>query len=109
MAIPAIAVPLEKDAYGAYKVAGTRVTLDVLVAAYQQGDTPEQIREGFPTLSLATIYTVIAYYLSNRDEVDAYMRKREADAEQIHRDLAAKRPEMFALRDKLLERTAKRA
>ena len=108
MAIPAISVPISKDEYGAYKVAGTRVTLDVIIAAYRQGDTPEQIHEGFPTLRLADIYAVITYYLNHQNDVDAYLRQREADAEQLQRDLEARRPEMFKLRDMLRERTAKR-
>jgi uncharacterized protein (DUF433 family) len=103
-----IFVPIQTDEHGAIRVANTRVTLDVLVAAYQQGDTPEKIHEGFPTLKLADIYAVITYYLSNRDEVDAYLRRRDEEAEQVHREIEAKRPDMFDLRAKLLERTAKR-
>ena len=99
-------VPLWEDEYGAIRIANTRITLDVIVAAYQHGDTPEAINEGFPTLKLADIYAVIAYYLKNQVAVDAYLRKRDEQAEQIHRELEAKRPEMFDLRAKLMKRTA---
>jgi len=105
MVTPAISVPISTDDHGAIRVANTRVTLDVLVAAHQQGDTPEQIHEGFPTLRLADIYAVIAYYLNNQDEIDAYLRRRDEQSEQIHREIEAKRPDMFDLRAKLLERT----
>jgi uncharacterized protein (DUF433 family) len=83
-----------KDKYGAMRIGDTRVTLDVIVTAYQHGDSPEEIRKGFPSLKLADIYRVIAYYLDNRDEVDAYLRERDEEAEQIHREIEAKRPEL---------------
>ncbi len=108
MVTPTVSIPIEKDAHGAYKVAGTRVTLDVLVAAYQQGDAPEQIHEGFPSLKLADIYAVITYYLNNQNEVDAYLRQRKVEAEQLHNELAASRPEMFELPESLKARLKKR-
>lgn len=101
MVSPAISVPISTDEHGAIRVANTRVTLDVLIAAYQQGDTPEEIHQGFPTLRLADIYAVIAYYLSNQDEVDAYLHQRDEEAERIHREIEAKRPDMFTHRKKV--------
>ena len=98
-------IPLRKDEYGAVRIANTRVTLDVIVAAYQHGDTPEEINEGFPSLTLADIYAVIAYYLNNQEQLDAYLRERDEQAEKIHREIEAKRPDMFDLRPKLMKRT----
>ena len=106
MATPAISVPISKDDHGAFRVAHTRVTLDVIVAAHLHGDTPEQIHAGFPTLRLADIYAVITYYLNNQEEVDAYLRQRDEEAEQLHRDLEAKRPDMFQLQRRLQKRAA---
>ena len=106
MAILAISVPISKDDYGAFRVANTRVTLDVIVAAHLHGDTPEQIHTGFPTLRLADIYAVITYYLNNQEEVDAYLSQRDAEAEQLHHDLEAKRPDMFQLQRRLQKRAA---
>ncbi len=107
MAVPAISVPISKDKYGAFRVAGTRVTLDVLVSAYQQGSSPEQIHEGFPTVKLADIYAVITYYLNNQGEVDAYLHERDQESERIHRELEDKRPDIFDLRTTLLKRTTR--
>jgi hypothetical protein len=70
----------------------------------QNGDSPEQILEGFPSLILADIYAVIAYYLNHKDEIDAYLRRRDAEAERIHREIEAKRPDMFRLQRQLRER-----
>jgi len=36
-------VPIEKDAHGVLRLAGSRVTVDVLVSAFVAGQTPEEI------------------------------------------------------------------
>jgi uncharacterized protein (DUF433 family) len=86
---PTLSVPLITDESGAIRVSGTRVTLDILIARYHQGNTPEAIHEGFPTVPLSDIYSVIAYYLAHRDELDAYLQRRDAQAERIRREVEA--------------------
>jgi len=76
-------VPLRTDQEGVIRIGHTRVTLLTLVMAHQRGDTPEEIHEGFPTVSLADIYAVIAYYLAHRDEVDEYIHRVQEDAERV--------------------------
>lgn len=78
----AMDLPLQTDAGGVIRVSGTRVTLHTLISAYRQGDTPEAIHEGVPTVPLADIYAVIAYYLANRATVDAYMQQVDEAAER---------------------------
>lgn len=82
-------VPLRADEHGTIRVSGTRVTLDTVVARYHQGDSPEDIHEGFDVLPLNDIYAVIAYYLAHREEFDAYLQRRDAEAEQIRREIEA--------------------
>lgn len=53
------------------RVGGTRVTLDTLVAAFEQGATTEEIAQQYPSPGLADVYSVIGYYLRRRDEVAA--------------------------------------
>jgi len=36
-------IPLSTDEYGAIRVSGTRVLLDVIIVAFQAGATPEDI------------------------------------------------------------------
>jgi uncharacterized protein (DUF433 family) len=84
---------MDKD--GVIRIADTRVTLSVVVAAFRRGDTIEEIAEGFPTLRLADIYTVIAYYVMNRAEVDEYIRQQHAEAEKIRREIEANHPDML--------------
>ena len=81
--IPALKTPLPEflstDSYGYVQVAGHRIGLRSLARCYNNGYSPEMMAGEYPTLSLATIHKVIAFYLENRDEVDRYMA--ECDAE----------------------------
>lgn len=97
---------LQMDEHGAIRVAGTRITLDTLIGAYKRGDTPQEIAEGFPTLGLAVIYSVIAYYLHHQPELDAYLAEGEKQAEAFRRQ----HPEMFdgEFKKTLLERAKSR-
>jgi uncharacterized protein (DUF433 family) len=78
-------VPMAVDENGMVRIAGTHVTLDTVIACYQQGDNPEVIVDGFPTLSLADIYAVIAYYLRHKEEVDRYLAQNECEADEERR------------------------
>jgi uncharacterized protein (DUF433 family) len=89
---PTLSIPLHTDEGGAIRVSDTRVTLDVIIARYQQGLTPEDIHESFPTVSVTDIYAVISYYLANQLEVDAYLARRDADGERLRQEIEAKYP-----------------
>ena len=80
-------VPLRMDEQGAIRVSGTRVTLDTVIARYHQGDSPEAIHTGFSTVPITDIYAVIAYYLAHRDELDAYLQRRDAEAEHLRQEI----------------------
>ena len=70
----------ERD--GNYYVAGTRVSLDSIVHAFQRGESAEAICQNFELLRLEEVYGAIAYYLANQREVDAYLvRQNEQWAE----------------------------
>lgn len=84
-----LSIPFRKDEHGTIRVSGTRVTLDTLMACYLQGDTPEGIHAGFPTVALADIYAVIAYYLAHQAEVDAYLHEQQAEGERIRQAVEA--------------------
>lgn len=49
---------------------------------YQEGYSPEMIGEEFPTLPLALIHRVIAFYLDNQQEVDAYVTAYRAELDR---------------------------
>jgi uncharacterized protein (DUF433 family) len=84
-----VVLPLSRDASGVILVSSTRVTLDTIIARYHQGDTPEAIHEGFPTVPLTDIYAVIAYYLAHQAEVDAYIARRDAERERLRQEIEA--------------------
>lgn len=70
------AVPLASGADGVIRVSGTRVTLDTIVEAFQQGATAEEIAQQYPSLSLADVYSVLGYYLHHEAHVAAYLARR---------------------------------
>ncbi len=77
------------DEHGVLRVGETRVMLDSVVAAFEQGHSPETICQQYPALTLEEAYGAIAYYLGHRDEVAKYLerqdriwRKGEARSEQ---------------------------
>jgi len=88
----AVDVPLKADMYGTIRVGGTRVTLEVVVADFHRGATPEEIVHDFPTLKVADVYHVIGYYLANRAEVDAYIQRQDEEGERIRREWEATHP-----------------
>ena len=99
--------PLEVDEDGVVRVGQTRVTLDTVVKSYLVGDTVEQIAQAYDTLRLADVHAVISYYLSNRDEVDAYLAEQDKLADQLQQQIESKTGTWAQLRAKLLERKEK--
>lgn len=68
---------------GGYWVAGTRVSLDSIVYAFLSGQTAESITQSFPVLTLEQVYGSVAFYLANQPEINAYLKKAEADFEAM--------------------------
>lgn len=79
-------VPLKTDSDGVVRVGSTRVTLDTLVAAFSEGATAEEIVHQYPSLHLAHVYAVIAYYLQHRPEIDDYLRIRQEQADGVRQE-----------------------
>lgn len=75
-----IEMPLRLDDAGAIRIGNTRVLLDTIVTAFNMGTPSEKIADQFDAVSLTQIYQVIGYYLANKEAVDAYLAKREAEA-----------------------------
>jgi uncharacterized protein (DUF433 family) len=83
MVLMAEPLPLVADTDGVVRVAKTRVTLDTVVAAFQDGLTAEEIAEQYPSLPLGQVYAVIGYYLDHQVDVDAYLAARERRANEV--------------------------
>jgi len=78
IAFESISPPLKRDADGVVRVGGTRVPLDTIARAFNNGSTAEEIAQQFPSLLLADIYTAISYILNNPADVEAYCQDRQA-------------------------------
>ena len=83
------------DHAGCYRVTGTRVSLDSVVYAFLEGDSPETIAQSFPALTLEQVYGAIAYYLANRSEIDAHMRREEADFDRRRQISREQNPQLY--------------
>ncbi len=97
-------VPLVKDRAGRLMVPGTRISLDVLVAAFKRGKTPEAIHDAYETVSLADVYAIFTYYLRHRTEVEAYLADQEREGAEIQARIETEYPLSDGLRAKLLAR-----
>jgi uncharacterized protein (DUF433 family) len=81
-----------------YWISGTRISLDSIVAAFLDGLSPETIvKECFPELTLEQVYGAIAFYLGNREQIDAYLNTSDAEHANLHQALSKADPE-FARR-----------
>lgn len=96
-------VPIHTDAHGVVRVAGTRVTLETVVDAFETGATAEEIAQQYPTVPLVDVYSVITYYLRHKPDVDAYRVERDAAAGRVREDVERRFPST-GVRERLLAR-----
>ena len=88
-----LSVPLWEEPPGVLRVGKSRVLLELVIHAYQQGESPEAIVEMYDSLDVADVFAVIAYYLTHRTEVDEYLRQCDEEAEALRRKIeASQRP-----------------
>ena len=97
------AVPLQEDPYGVVRVAGSRVTLDSLVALFDRGATAEEIAQSFPTLTLGDVYAILSYVVARREDVETYLTQRSVE-EGRARESAELRSPSSDLRARLVAR-----
>jgi uncharacterized protein (DUF433 family) len=71
---------------GVYYVSGTRISLDSIVYAFQDGASPESIREDFEGLTLPHVYGAISFYLDNRETVETYLQARKRQWHELERE-----------------------
>ena len=94
------APPLREEADGALRVGDSRVLLEMVIHAFEDGATAETIVQRFPSLKLPDVYSVIAYYLRHRGEVNDYLRGREEMAQQIKERIEGQQ-DLKAIRERL--------
>lgn len=96
------------DRDGILHVGGTRVTLSSVLNAYNDGASADDIQRKFPTLAMADIHAVIAYYLRHRDDVDVYLENQRVNAEELRRRIEERCP-TDRLRQRIQARRAQKA
>lgn len=102
--IQAESPPLRQDEAGALRVGGSRVMVELVLRAFQDGATPEAIVQRYPTTTLADIDAVIAHYLRHPEEMENYLNEREEQAETVRRKIEARQGDLADLRRRLLAR-----
>jgi uncharacterized protein (DUF433 family) len=103
--IPDQHVPLDENEDGQLRVANSRVSLESVVAAFDSGETPEEIVQNFPTLAIEDVYAVVAYYLRNPEQVASYLQEQRRGSDALREEIQAEFPtnhlraRIFALRE----------
>ena len=95
--------PLREDETGVVRVGGTRVTLDTVVGAWDEGATAEEIAQRYDALALADVHAVLSYYLRHREDIHAYLNRRRQEASEVRRENERRFPS-DAFRIRLLAR-----
>ncbi len=71
---------------GRPRIAGTAVSVRRIAGWWKLGQTPEEIATQIPHLTLAQVYAALAYYLANKEAMDADMAAEEAEADRLERE-----------------------
>lgn len=96
--------PLREDAAGALRVGDSRVLLELVIRAFQDGATPETIVQRYSTLALADVYAVVAYYLRHPSDVEGYLARRDQQAEEVRHRVESQQGDLSEIRARLLAR-----
>jgi uncharacterized protein (DUF433 family) len=99
---------LTRGSMGEIRLTGHRIDLYLIVWSYRDGLTAEMIHEEYPTLPLPLIYKVLAFYLENQAEVDAYVAEVEAEIERRQAEYTPG-PGVLRIRQMVAERAARAA
>jgi uncharacterized protein (DUF433 family) len=68
---------------GRIRIDGTRITVHRIATLYKQGQIAEDIVHTYPHLSLGQIYTALAYYHANREEIEADLAAADAEYDEL--------------------------
>jgi uncharacterized protein (DUF433 family) len=70
-------------------IAGSRITVQYVITEMKAGQSPEEILEDKPYLSLASIHAAIAHYYANKTALDAAFADDDAASERLMQDMMA--------------------
>ncbi|MBI3736564.1 DUF433 domain-containing protein, partial [Candidatus Sumerlaeota bacterium] len=93
------------DTSGAIRIGDSRLLLELVIRAFQDGATAEEIAERYPSAPLADIYAAITYYLRHTGHVEAYLSEREQSARQVREKIEHHHGDLAELRQRLSARS----
>jgi uncharacterized protein (DUF433 family) len=99
-----LSIPLYEDPPGVFRVGNSRVLLELVIRAFQRGETPEAIVQSYDTLSLPEVYAVVTYCLANPAPIEEYLRQKDEKAEAVPHKIEASQPPRENLRQLILTR-----
>ena len=80
---------------GRHYVAGTRVSLGSIVHGFRSGDSPDTLRQNFPSLTLEQVYGAITFCLAHQEEVETNIREGEEEIDRLIPPSSESRPELY--------------
>jgi uncharacterized protein (DUF433 family) len=92
---------VRSDPDGSVRVGSSRLLLELVVRAFQDGATPEAIATRYDSVSLAEVYAAIAYYLRHRDDVDAYLEARDELANAVRAQVEQRQGDLRLIRERV--------
>jgi uncharacterized protein (DUF433 family) len=80
---------IEIDGEGLAWIGGTRTkVIEVVLDKMAYGWSPEEIHFQHPHLSLAQIHAALTYYYENQTDLDAQIRRRLQESDQLSAELS---------------------
>jgi len=78
------------------RIKGSRIAIEIIIGEYLAGSLPEQIANNYRrSVNLEQVFAVLAYYLRNKAEVDAYMQRVQKFEDAAYQEyLKRERPEV---------------
>ncbi len=76
--------------------------LELVIRAFQDGATPEVIVQRYSTLSLPDAYAAVTYFLRHRDEVEAYLARREQTGNEVRARIESQQADLGDIRFSVL-------
>ena len=64
-------------------IQGTRTPVRAIVEEWRRGTPPEEIPDGMPHLTLAQVFSALAYYSDHRDEINARIERNRISEAQL--------------------------
>lgn len=80
---------------GGYWIKGTRISLDSVVYAFLNGQSPESISQDYPLLTLEQIYGAVAFYLAHKQILDQYLQQGEEEFEKLQTFLRKRNSNLY--------------